>query len=437
MAKNVRLCWLALVVACSSLNSAWVCSAQETVPHTAERTVERTEDPCTISAEFRLELINPKFPGKALKTVLFAAAQPEVRALSNGELGIQVKVKEVGPFPGSLSFSFERTAAKSAKPRPAAKGPFAAKNMADVKAALTKEEDVLVDPPKGVKAGAPVIEDVIATVVWKPDGHPPCSITEKIRVIWDFAHPAAQVDWTLPTTPAGETGVAIGHTLGKERTKHTVPVQTFFSVKNAKKCCDKPGGYAVIQFVRHKVLIEESPRKVSTNNDWNLDILDSEAQRAASGQPYDPTFTHNPRDSNPNADPIVYPGPDGGGSSAIVQVDRPGIDEKLFDRLSRAGGSFTWQFHSFLVCEIKPAGAPAYLANGQVAQDISYEIVVTFPGNGAPATVTGNLLAKKAHSPCVLLKDLLAALDKKAPTGEGKLIDGYNSPKVHTVEIPR
>src|SRR5262249_46940312 len=158
------------------------------------------------------------------------------------------------------------------------------------------------------------VENIKALATWAPQGHKSCSLSEEVRVVWEFASAAAKVEWTPPATEAKKTAVAIGHTIAKEGNLHTVPVQSFFLVADAKKCCNKAGGYAVIQFVSHNVQIEENPRVKSKNNEWSLDILESEIKRAADGDPYDPTYTHNPRGTAPNADPVVYPGPNGAGA---------------------------------------------------------------------------------------------------------------------------
>src|SRR4029077_14675130 len=70
-----------LVAAAFCFNAIPTRAQEETVP----RTVERTEDHCTVSAYFRLELINPKAPQPPIDTVLLAKAQPELHLLNDGE----------------------------------------------------------------------------------------------------------------------------------------------------------------------------------------------------------------------------------------------------------------------------------------------------------------------------------------------------------------
>ena len=428
--RTTLRCLFGLLLATVALQHAATAGPEEPAP----RTVERVEDPCKIVGDFRLQLINPANPANALDTILVADAQPELRVVNKAQLGIQVRIRTVAPYPGTLSFSFVRTAQGGVQP--GTRGPFDAADPSQLKGKLAAEAAVLVQPPPKVLPGLPVIEDLIATATWTPNGHKKCALPEKLRVIWDYAHGAAAITWTPPQhAPGGKTAVSIGKTIGKEGKWHTIPTQTYFVVKDVTKCCDVTRGYAVIQFVRRVVHINETPSKSSLNNDWNLDVIDSEVKRAAAGESYDPTFTHDPRGTNPSADPIVYPGPDPAGFPAIVQVDRPGIETKLFDRLSKSGGSFTWQFHAFLVCMMMPGDAAAYLAQGQVVQEVSYQIVVTFPGAGAMPVITGKSLSQPPpYKPCASLKNLLEALDRK--TKAGKYIDAYQHPADHTIAFP-
>ena len=412
------------------------------------RTVGRPDAACYIKARFRLKLIDPRDVDPTLedsgvkKILLFSQAKPELTLTSNGIIAIQVKVEAVGPFPGSLSFSFTRTAPGA--PNPTAPGPFAANDLAGLLGQLKKTPQVELDPPPGMGANLKtVVETVTATVTWTPQGAQGCSITEEIRLVWNFASAAAVFEFALTTpeqkTPKGTT-IAHGKTIARKRYKngtvrYAVVVENCWVVKDPNACCGAKAGYSVIQFVRHVYSLNENPKREGSDK-WTLDILDSEAARARGGQDYDPTFTQNPRTS-PAPDPLVYPGPDTAGGASIVQVDQPGMDPALYDRFLQAGGTFSWQFFAFLVCTLVPGGAAVYLQKGKVSQAACFEIDVTFPGNRRAPTVSGNLLfGPKEYHPCESFKKILDDLDKKNGKGlAGKMVDGYNSPRGHQVSI--
>ncbi len=407
----------------------------------AGRTVVRAN--CRIEAFFGLAVYdnNKKSRGK----FRFSTLQPEITLTSNGSLGVRIGVTSVGDFPGALSITVTRDAPGTLNPDPVN---FTATDMAGVKAETERRPEIPIPPPPNLSARNRVVtETIIAGVSWDPDDAPPCAITppEKLRVTWNFVNPRAAFLFSEPgnvKTSSRKSLVSIGKSVLQERfpdgrIQFTVAVQSFFVVADPDVCCGATGEYAVIQFVRHRFNLRESRPKMGEDT-WSLDILDTEGQRARNGQPYDPTFTHNPRGTAPGAPPLVYPGPNGAGSAAINQVDRPGISQALYDRLARSGGEFVFHFLSLLVCKVTPSEAANYLASGQVSQVMIYEVVLSFAGSGRAPTVSGNMLEVEAYTTCLSLRDFIDKYDRRNGGGKtGRLADGYRAPRNHEVGIPR
>jgi hypothetical protein len=402
---------------------------------------------CSIQARFRVKLIDPRqrTPGNPtggdVAALLFPEAQPELRLTSNGIIAIQVQVIAVAAFPGSLSFEFSRTAPGAANPH--APGPFASNDFASLKAQLDAQPQVEVPPPPNISANnSPVVETLKATVTWTPTGGQSCSISESVRLVWDFASVNAVFEFSTTPKIRHKTVVRTGKTIEPETysdgsRRYAVATQIDWLVHNPNRCCDSDNtGHAVIQFVRHKVQLNEIPSK-QVEDKWTLDIIDSEARRARDGNPYDPTFTRNPRTS-PDPSPLVYPGPSAGGESAIEQVDKPGMDPALYQRFLNAGGRFTWQFYAFLVCVLTPGDAANYLAHGRVTQALGYRLDAVFPGGGKAPEVKGELFfAPVTYGRCKTLREVLDEIDRKNGTKPcGKMIDGYNEPRGHQVAVP-
>jgi hypothetical protein len=405
------------------------------------RTVARRN--CRIAAFFGLVVLDNR--GQSRGRFRFAELQPEMTLTSNGSLGVRIRVSAVVDFPGALTIAVTRDAPGASNPAPIS---FRATDMAGVEAELRRRPEIPIPSPPNMDARNRVVtETLTASVTWAPDGADPCSITpsEKLRVTWNFANPRAAFDFSRPGLlgdPRRRSSVSHGESLVEEtfpdgRVHLTVAVQSFFVVADPNVCCGAVGEYALIQFVRHRYTLREAPPK-SGEDTWTLDILDTEGQRARNGDSYDPTFTHNPRGTDPGAPPLVYPGPNGAGSSAINQVDRPGVSRGLYDRFAAAGGEFVFHFLSLLVCRTTPSEAAAYLAGGQVSQVITYEIVLSFAGGGRAPTVSGRMLGVEAYTPCMGLRQFIEAYDRRNGSGPtGRLADGYRAPRGHEVGIPR
>ncbi len=409
----------------------------------AGRTVARVN--CRIEAFFGLAVYDNRKRSRG--QFRFSQLQPEITLTNNGSLGIRIGIKSVGDFPGALSITVTRDAPGTANPDPIS---FTATDMAGVKAETDRRPEIPIPPPPNMSANNPVVtETIIAGVSWDPDDADPCAITppEKLRVTWNFVNPRATFGFSDPTmskTPSRRSSVRIGESVIQEkfpdgRTQFTVAVQSFFVVADPNVCCGATGEYAVIQFVRHRFNLRERPPKKNEDT-WSLDILDTEGQLARDGKAYDPTFTHNPRDAAPGVPPppLVYPGPNGAGSAAINQIDRPGISQALYDRFAMSGGKFVFQFLSLLVCKVMPSEAANYLATGQVNQMLMYEIAFNFEGGGSAPTVSGKMLEVEAYSKCKSLRDFIDMYDRRNGGGKtGRLADGYRAPRNHEVGIPK
>ncbi len=402
---------------------------------------------CSIDASFGLYL--KKQNGNEVDRFLFSATQPELKITSNGSVGVHILVRSVGDYPGRLSIQLHRTSAGDITPSEIT---IVADNYQALLRALQdphKSPEASVPPPPGINVhNRDIVETITAMVVWDPDQGEPCSVTETLRLHWLFVLPHGQFKHWKPTDSHasetnGQTGATVAHgeTVVVEShpdgaSEYMVALQTFFRVRDADTCCNQSVGYAVIQFVRHRYNLHEQPRKQDEDS-WTLDVLSSEIQKAKAGQPYDPTFTHDPLGSNPVAPPLVYPGPDPRGASSIAQFDRPGIPEELYNRFMRSGGTFTWDFLSLLVCEHNPGDAAAYLADSLVAQALQYELTLTFTPGFSPPRVSGRIITMRSFTPCRRLADLLTELDRSATQKSGTLLGGFQHPRDHGVGIPR
>lgn len=405
------------------------------------RTIARTN--CRITAFFGLIVRDNRAQDHG--RFRFAELQPEITLTTNGSLAVRIGVTAVGDFPGTLTIAVTRDAPGSSNPAAIS---FRATDMPGVEAELRRRPEIPVSSPPNMDARNRVVtETLTASVTWAPDGANPCSITppEKLRVTWNFANPRAAFNFSRPGSlvdPRRRSSVSHGESLVEEtfpdgRVHRTVAVQSFFVVADPNVCCGAAGEYAVIQFVRHRYTLREAPPK-SDHDTWTLDILDTEGQRARNGNSYDPTFTHNPRGTNAGAPPLVYPGPNGAGSSAINQVDRPGISRALYDRFAAAGGEFVFHFLSLLVCKTTPSEAATYLAGGKVSQVMIYEIVLSFAGGGRAPTISGRMLEVEVYTACRNLRQFIDAYDRRNGSGPtGRLADGYRAPRGHEVGIPR
>ena len=416
------------------------------------RTVVRTG--CEIDAFFGLTLIDPSLTdptnpkAEQVGKLKFSEAEPELTLTSNGYFAIQIRVSRVATFGGSLSFRIARDA--PGEPQPTVPPPIAANDMASLQQALKAAPWAEIPAPKGMGAlKKSVAESITATVTWTPASGQPCSITETLHVVWNFASAGSSFTWTKPKSlPVSKGEPVISHgegfypqNLPSGNRTFAFGLNVFFLVDGPAACCGTAAtAYAVMQFVRHKWQLNEKPPKTDNDSDkWNLDISNAESDRARNHQAYDPTFTLNPRGTNPGADPVVYPGPGPSGEQAIVQVDAPGMDPALYDRFLKAGGEFTWMYVTLLVCRRDPPSATDYLDKGLVAQMTAYSLTASFAGSGAPANVSGDrLIHPLRFKPCKPLKKLIEEFDQKnGKAGAGKLIDAYNQPRDHSLSIPK
>lgn len=421
------------------------------------RTVER-KDGCVIDASFFVEVLaGPR--GKKRKKPL-TAFQPEFGITSNNSFDAEIDVRKVGPFPGKLTISVERTEGTVRKPLE-----IKATKMDELAAEIRR----LSEARKGFRLAAPpgmngrdkrtVIETVKARVEWKPKGDvEPCFIAETINVRWSFANRQARRDFFPPNLAggvrngpfimAGETTVP--YTTSDGTALVGLPLQVYFPVKDVKKCCGGTSGRAVVQLYYHSYRLNEA-KPIEGNDTWSLDVLDSEVDIAAGNKgkkpedqkDYDPSYTHDPCGRNPNSEAIVYPGPDPAGRKAIVQLDRPGIDQRGFNRFLQAGGSLTWHFLAFLVCKpAKGCDAQTYLDQAKVEKIISYTLTLTFlPARDMPPMPVTPKVAgftTVRFKKCETLGEMIAKIDKgnRNPV-VGKLIKGYRMPRKHVLALPK
>jgi hypothetical protein len=410
------------------------------------RTVVRNK--CRITAFFGLAVWGRDRRKDAEVTkVRFAQAQPELWITTTGAIGIRISVAEVGTVPGTLTIAVTRAGGGVANP---AVRTYAAQDLADLHRQIASSPEILLDPPatNGTNRRT-VVETITASVGWKPDAGPGCSVApaETLRLRWEHAGPTGRFDYgvsKIERVRRERSGVATGRTIvGRPEpdgsTRHGVPVYTYFAIARSGECCGEQRSHAVIQFVRHEWDLGENPRKRGSDP-WSLDVLDSEITRAGAGDSYDPTFTHNPRGTAPAADPLVHEGPDDTGALSLVQEDHPGIPPALLNRFRQATSvpsTFTFHFLSLLVCQLDPSDAATYIGSGTVVQSIEYKLTFRFRGRDREPEIETALVAPGVlHFPCTRLTDVLAAEDRgNRRRGQGKLRDGFNRPRPHRVGI--
>ncbi|MGJ5621595.1 hypothetical protein [Sulfitobacter sp. MF3-043] len=405
---------------------------------------------CNIIAFFGLGLDLRDGNGRFRKTVLrrFSSLQPELAISSNARVGVRIKVTSIGDPPGTLRIVVTRTAPNTDALQPREFSGTQAEVLAQISA--QSEKDIELKPPPGMndRDNRVVVEQIEAYAQWTPEGGRSCRIhpVEKLQVRWEFAPNITKSHMRggpQKTAQDSQTAVSHGTTITPTRnpdgrTFLGFPIQTFYPVENAERCCGRAGTHTVIQFVRHEWNLKENPVKDGSDG-WSLDVLKSEIDRANAGQPYDPTFTHNPRGTSSNSDPLTYPGPDPNGALSISQVDRPGISPELFRRFNNANPNSTFTFHflSILVCRREPASANDYMRNGKVRMIVEYKIEIKFRERGREPEVTLHEPKKFRFSSCKKLSTIIRRLDlERRRRGEGSIRRGYRSPRGHTVAIP-
>ena len=401
---------------------------------TRERGRRMTNGRCVIDASFAFEVFERLHTGDYHNHGLYRwqRFRPEVGMPWNARLAARIKVNEAQPMSGTATVTVTRSG-----PGPAIANPTrtaSASSVEELRAAFAGQPPIIIDPPVINPGGNPVAETITATVTWTPDQGDPCKqMVEPVTVRW-YRGRRFRIVYPVKTGKSSGTHARTGsgteaRTSGSE-TKHVVPTEIFWAVDNPMGCCSGGRGYCVIQFVRHMWQLNEDPVKQG-RDDFNLDILNSEADRANANPPqhYDPTFTHNPRGSDPQADPVVYPSPDGYGNTAILQMDEPGLPDALYQRFLEHGGTFAWNFVSLLVCVIDSGTEDSYLASGLVEQELQWTLQLVFPGGGVEPTVVPDKRDgfPKQHRRCKALSDVLDRLE---------LTQGYSQPRRHNIAIP-
>jgi len=397
-------------------------------------------DCCKLKAKFAFVVHRFDRPSRSWvemnkKPILFSKWAPEFGLGTTGALSLRVTIREIGIFPGTIRFDYER----SRGPNPASfSDHFDDRASLDV-ALKDLSLSPVIRPPRNVTPQSPIREKIKAKVSWKPDDcHQTCEIPpQEFIVRWIYASPKQFTLVPPKSSSRGKSGTIVrpGSSLELEDTTppneepdYITPVFVYWSIKSPNTCCGQNNSHEVIQFVKHSWELEDRRPPIRGEDEWNLDISKIQVERHANQQDYDPTFTRDtPRDgSNPH--PAVFPGPDPKGNHSINQSDEPGIPRSLFNRLSQGRGKFTWKFHAFLVCKLTPPTNTNYFENGMVEQELVYKIEVKFQGRGKPSKVRGGIVRNSLQRRCKRLKDMLAAKGLTNP---------YNAPRPHQIEVPR
>ncbi len=394
---------------------------------------------CTIETVFGFDFQSGNAPNlKDEGLVKWDRLRPEFGISIWGRIRARIQVLRLDPEPGTLTVTVSRSG-----PGPALRDyqRVASGTAAQIHQQWKNHSPIDIEPPSLKPTAPPLTETITAKIVWHPDGFDePCKpMVENIRVRWFHGRKGKfQVIGPKIVVDRKKTHASTGRTPEPwppgDEDKMIVPTEVTWVVEDPEGCCKQGSGYAVIQFVRHEWDLKERP-KIKGEDDWNLDILDSEVPSQPSEE-YDPTFTHNPQGSDPEADPVVYPIPYGEKGNAIVQMDKPGIPQRLYRRFLEHGGKFTWKFHSFLVCLIDGGVAEDYLTNGLVEQEIVWQVEWKFEGERdsktgqwKPPRVTAEKRGgyPKKYGKC---KPLEKVLEKY------KLRYAYDNPCEHRIAIP-
>jgi len=388
---------------------------------------------CLINAVFAFQVYQRRASGnyQEIRLYRWQRLQPEVGVPWNARLGARISVREALPMPGTATVTVTRTGPGLTISDPTRTATAA--SVEELRAVFARLPEITIDPPAINPGDSPLAETITAIVTWTPDQGEPCQrMVEPVTVRW---YRGRRFKIVLPDTVGSRrqtharTGLGVVPRDKGEGLKFVVPTEIFWAVDNPEGCCGGGTGYTVIQFVRHMWRLNEDPPKEG-RDDFTLDILDSEVERANENPPqdYDPTFTHNPRGTDPAADPIIYPSPDGYGKTAIVQIDEPGLPEALYNRFLENGGVFAWQFVSLLVCVLEDSTGASYLASGLVEQEMKWTLQLEFPGGGIAPTVKSRIRAgfPRKHRTCKPLAEVLDGLE---------LENAYSHPRGHEIQI--
>ncbi|MEL6709228.1 MAG: hypothetical protein AAFP79_13175 [Pseudomonadota bacterium] len=435
---------------------------------------------CQVEAFFGLEikgrLLGGRFWKKA-RHLRFSRVQPELSLSSNVQVTVQIAVRSIGDFPGSLEVSVTRRGTKAAG---TTKRTFKGTKVQVEKKMVKARGFVLTPPTKAEFNGkSAIIETLTTRVCWTPDGGDTCCISpaERLIIRWTYASNRSQSVIPTPQTKGHKSkkgNVYVGPTLVPPDPMNgsrffEVPLQIYYPIEAGNACCGEKREHTVIQFVRHEWYLKGAPIEHGTDT-WSLDILESEIARAndSNNPAYDPTFTHNPRGSKPKSEPLTYPGPDPNGKASFVQIDGPGISPEVYKRFrdAKSGSTFTFHFMAFVVCKLTPSTASQYLTKGHVVATMQYRIQIQFKGKKAEPVIARKVDDLKKLKKCEPFKDALADFTKKVHKHDKPIRDrierlkrrnpvnqravqkqelrlhgspenGYKSPHPHKVALPR
>lgn len=252
------------------------------------------------------------------------------------------------------------------------------------------------DPPLGNNAS--IAEQIIATISLKNENEE-CSDTHAVLLKWTkkagntpsppqtrakkgkfiLQVSTARVRTSVPIFPKPVPAKP------QTKTVHTFPLALYWKVKNPSKCpCAPNGKYKVVQFAKGLIEID---RDKPYRTPWHIDTKGEQQDLANQDKNYDPSFTLDPFDLDPNDGtdhirPVLCPA----GKPAIGQFDAPGVPESIFNILVGKSGSVTQTFRAFLICH-NPAAydanadTPAEFLKMGVVAEMAYEIRYVFQRN--------------------------------------------------------
>jgi hypothetical protein len=402
-----------------------------------------SQNDCRITARFGLEYGNQSFRFHELEP----GFDIDARAVPN--VVVEPVLDYSGRYPGRLQISVNQAGRtvpitkRDGTPSPTS-DPFTSVitlgdfEKAEMEQAVARVEREIEAAGSGFYLQAPgslgpnqqtVTETVVAKAAWRTENGTTCEVSADIELRWKHRHrqrPKPLGDKEGRNHLRGsETPRTYTDSTGEEYV--VIPIYHYWEVTDPYDCCGERGPYQVVQFAR--VLFDDDGNEppFQKGHAWALDIRESEKLRARNGDPYDPTFTNDPRGTNPGGS-MVNPAP--GGQAAVRQEDAPGMTRQRYNELvaARKKVVVTWQFVAFLVCppEVDAGENPAeiYLAEGKVCRVAIYEVVWTFPGAvGAPPAIAARLKEVYRRDRQEFCEDNLTEWLQ-----ENDLVDAYRTP---------
>lgn len=413
---------------------------------------------CSFSAEFGVRIVGPN-RNRVSRDFLFTELDKGLWLHSNGHVEIVAKDVHTTPQKGRLLFIFYHG--------PNGQTEFGRidrriNSAVDLRSFNTPTRRGGTSPPApslnlplnmSANNKNPYTERIRVVATFTPEGTTDrCSpITGELSVQWRWngnTNVGSSFIWRpfgkikkKHKAPPHRSRVSVGKTIVDETTgipgstNKATPTTIYFDIEDPFSCCGQPNKpYTIIQFVRHRWRVgANGPLKC---DQWNLDGPESQSQRHANGQEYDPTYTTDPKHGASTANQtneLVNIGPwDSSGGSAVEVKDFPGLLDADHTFFLREGGLIEWEFVTLLVCREDHGSVSRYLRDGHVKAKSHFRIRRSYPGNGGNVQIGGETMStnpigsSEYYRTCQTLRDVL--------NGMG-LLDEFQAPRSHQIAL--